>query len=565
MASVKSPRIGTPQILFGLSIGVLVIVVAVPMLLIFFNAFWVDGHFNVVDVVKVLKQPETYKALLNSLILSAGVTVTGTIVGTFFAWLVTRTDLPFKKTMKLLFLVPFMLPAFIGALAWKMLLSPRAGYINRFFIDVLGFDGPVFDIYTYAGIILVETMYLFPFVFIQVSGALERMDPTLEESARISGADLFTITRRITIPLVLPSILSGALLIMLYSMAHFGTVAVLGIETGIYNIPTLIYEKIHQSAGSFASIRSATVLATVLVLTAALILWLQNRVLSKGRYQIIAGKSFRPSELKLRGLRIPLFIFCLLYIAFTIVLPTATIFMVGALKTYGLPFTLANMTLANYHHILFEWDLTRDAIWNSVSLGLAAALITMFAGVIISYVIVKMKVRGKGLLEFLGMLPFSVPGSVIALGVILAWSGKFGINLYNTVWIILLAYIARYMAFSLKANSAALEQVHDSLVEAARASGATMAQALKDIVIPLVRPGMVAAFFLIFLPAMRELTVSVLLYGPTTRTIGVAIYTLNEDGETVYSAALAAIALIIIVLGEVLIKRLVTGKSASQG
>ena len=563
MASIKSPRVGTPQILFGLSVGVLVIVVAVPMLLIFFNAFWVDGHFNVVDVVKVLKQPETYKALLNSLILSAGVTVTGTIVGTFFAWLVTRTDLPFKKSMKLLFLVPFMLPAFIGALAWKMLLSPRAGYINRFFMDVLGFDGPVFDIYTYAGIILVETMYLFPFVFNQVSGALERMDPTLEESARISGADLFTITRRITIPLVLPSILSGSLLIMLYSMAHFGTVAVLGVETGIYNIPTLIYEKIHQSAGSFDSIRSATVLATVLVLTAALILWLQNRILSKGRYQIIAGKSFRPTELKLRAWRVPLFILCVAYIAFTIVLPTVTIFLVGALKTYGLPFTAANLTLSNYHHILFEWDLTRDAIWNSVSLGLSAALITMFAGVIISYVIVKMKVRGKGMLEFLGMLPFSVPGSVIALGVILAWSGKFGVNLYNTVWIILLAYIARYMAFSLKANSAALEQVHDSLVEAARASGATVWQALKDIVIPLVRPGMVAAFFLIFLPALRELTVSVLLYGPTTRTIGVAIYTLNEDGETVYSAALAGIALIIIVLGEVLIKRLVSGKNNS--
>ena len=556
-------RFGTPELLFSLSVALLVIVVAVPMLLIFFNAFWVDGHFNVADVIKVLQHPETYKALLNSLILSVGVTITGTIVGTFFAWLVTRTDLPFKKTMKLLFLVPFMLPAFIGALAWKMLLSPRAGYINRFFMDVLGFDGPVFNIYSYAGIILVETMYLFPFVFIQVSGALERMDPTLEESARISGADLFTITRKITIPLVLPSILSGALLIMLYSMAHFGTVAVLGVETGIYNIPTLIYEKIHQSAGSFASIRTATVLATVLVITAALILWLQNRILSKGRYQIIAGKSFRPAELKLRGLRIPLLVLCIAYIGFTIVLPTATIFMVGGLKTYGLQFTAENMTWANYKHILFEWDLTRDAIWNSISLGLSAALITMFAGVIISYVIVKMRVRGKGILEFLGMLPFSVPGSVIALGVILAWSGKFGINLYNTVWIILIAYIARYMAFSLKANSAALEQVHDSLVEAARASGATMGQALRDIVVPLVRPGMVAAFFLIFLPALRELTVSVLLYGPTTRTIGVAIYTLNEDGETVYSAALAGIALIIIVLGEVLIKRLVSGKNSA--
>ncbi|EGY34579.1 binding-protein-dependent transport systems inner membrane component [Aggregatibacter actinomycetemcomitans serotype e str. SC1083] len=550
----KSP-FNIANVILTLSIGILVIVVAVPVLLIFINSFWVDGQFNVTDVVQILKQQETYEALLNSLFIASGVTIMSTCVGTFFAWLVTRTDLPYKGFMKVMFLVPFMLPSFIGALAWKMLLSPRAGYINQFFMDTLGFEEPVFNIYSYAGIMAVETMYLFPFVFIQVCGALERMDPTLEESARISGASLFTITRKITIPLVMPSIVSGALLIMLYSMAHFGTVAVLGIENGIFNIPTLIYERIHQSAGSFDAIRTGTVLATVLVFTAAFIIWLQNKVLNRGRFQIIAGKSFRPVEVKLRGLRMPLLIICLLYIAFTIVLPTATIFLVGGLKTYGLPITWENLTMENYKFILFEWQLTKDAIHNSVSLGLAAAVITMFAGVMISYVIVKMRVRGKAILEFLGMLPFSVPGSVIALGVILAWSGKFGINLYNTVWIILIAYIARYMAFSLKANSAALEQVHDSLVEAARACGASMWQSLKDIVIPLVRPGMIAAFFLIFLPALRELTVSVMLYGPSTRTIGVAIYTLNEDGETVYSAALAGIALIIIVVGQTVIKR----------
>ena len=434
-----------------------------------------------------------------------------------------------------------------------MLLSPNSGYINTFFMETFGLTEPVFNIYSYFGISLVEVMYLFPFVFIQVCGALERMDPTLEESARISGAGLFTITRKITIPLVLPSIMSGALLIMLYSMAHFGTVAVLGIEQGIYNIPTLIYEKIHQSGGSFDSIRTGTVLATVLVVTAALIIWAQQKVLSRGHYQIIGGKSFRPMELKLRGLRYPLLFFCLAYIGFTILLPTVVIFLVGGVSTYGLPLTWENLSLDNYKYILFEYEVTKDAIFNSVTLGLAAAVITMFAGVMISYVIVKMKVRGKGILEFLGMLPFSVPGSVIALGVILAWSGKFGINLYNTVWIILVAYIARYMAFSLKANSAALEQVHDSLMEASRSCGATMWQSLKDIVIPLVRPGMISAFFLIFLPALRELTVSIMLYAPTTRTIGVAIYTLNEDGETVMSTALAGIALIIIVCGQMLI------------
>ena len=556
MSSVtKKSSFGVAQIILFLSVAILVIVVAVPVLLIFFNAFWVKGEFNIRDVVNIIMEPETYKALTNSVIIASGTTLGSTIVGTFFAWLVTRTDLPYKGFMKSMFLVPFMLPSFIGALAWKMLLSPNAGFINKFFMNNFGFEGPIFNIYSYLGIVLVEVMYLFPFVFIQVCGALERMDPTLEESARISGAGLFTITRKITIPLVLPSILSGALLIMLYSMAHFGTVAVLGIENGIFNIPTLIYQRIHQSAGSFESIRTGTVLATVLVISAAFIIWLQGKILSKGRYQIIGGKSFRPMELKLRALRIPLLIFCLAYIAFTIVLPTVVIFLVGGLKTYGLPFTLQNLSLDNYKFILFDYKVTKDAIWNSVSLGLGAAVITMFAGVMISYVIVKMKVRGKGILEFLGMLPFSVPGSVIALGVILAWSGQYGVNLYNTVWIILVAYIARYMGFSIKANSAALEQVHDSLVEAARSCGATMWQTLKDIVLPLVRPGMLASFFLIFLPSLRELTVSIMLYSPTTRTIGVAIYTLNEDGETVVSAALAGIALILIIVGQTLINR----------
>ena len=154
-------------------------------------------------------------------------------------------------------------------------------------------------------------------------------------------------------------------------------------------------------------------------------------------------------------------------------LPTVTIFLVALLKTYGLSFTLENMTLHNFTYILFTMKLTKDAIWNSFYLSLAAALVTMLVGTLISYVIVKMRVRGKFLLEFLGLLPFSVPGTVIALGVILMWSGKFGVNLYNTAWIIFVAYIARYMAFALKSTSAALEQVGDSLEEAARACGAT--------------------------------------------------------------------------------------------
>lgn len=555
MPSAGAKKFGMAEIIFLLSVLILVVIVALPVVLIFWTSFIVDGHLNMQAVMNTIMQEETFQALKMSIMIAACVTVTCTFVGTLFAWLVTRTDLPFKETMKVLFTVPFMLPAFIGALAWKMLLSPRAGYINQLWMAITGTRHALFNIYGFWGIVIIETMYLFPFVFIQVSGALERMDPTLEESARISGAGLFTITRKITIPLIMPAVVAGALLVCLYSLSHFGTPAILGTEVGIYTIPTMIYELIHQSAGSFTAIRAATVLSVVLVLSAAVILYAQNKVIKSGRFQIIAGKSVRPTVLKLRGLRTPLFIFCCVYLLITVVMPTVTIFLVGFLNTYGLPLALENMSWENYRYVLFEWKLTKDAIWNSAYLSLSAAFVTMIAGGIISYVLVKLKVRGKWFLEFLGMLPFSLPGTVIALGVILTWSGRFGINIYNTAWIIFVAYIARYMAFSLKSNSAALEQVHDSLVEASRASGATPWQSLRDIVIPLIRPGMVAAFFLIFLPALRELTTSVLLYGPTTRTIGVAIYTLNEDGETVYACALAGVALLLIVGGEILIKR----------
>ena len=547
------PKISAAQIVLVFSVLVLVIVVGIPVILIFFTAFFEDGKLNIPGFVQILKDPDTYQALWNSLIIAFGTTLCATIVGVFFAWLVARTDLPFKKTMKALFLVPFMLPSFIGALAWKVLLSPRAGYINKFLMALFGLEKAPIDIMSMGGIIVIESMYLFPFVFLQVESALERMDPTLEESARISGAGLLTITCKITLPLVLPSILSGALLVALYSLAHFGVPAILGTEKGIYNIPTKIYERIYSSGGSFRAIRVGTILSTILVISAALILKAQDLLLKKGKYQIIAGKSMRPMLLKLRALRTPLLIVSILYIGTTVILPTVTIFLVGGLKTYGLSFEIKNLTWANYLEI-FRWKMTKDAIWNSVYLSLGAALVTMLAGTMISYVIVKSRPKGKFILELLGVLPFSLPGTVIALGVILTWSGRFGINLYNTPWIIFVAYIARYMAFSLKSNSATLQQVSDSLEEASRACGATHFQTLKNIVLPLIRPGMISAFFLIFLPALRELTTSVLLYGPTTRTIGVAIYALNEDGETVRAAALASVALVIILLGETSIR-----------
>jgi iron(III) transport system permease protein len=251
------------------------------------------------------------------------------------------------------------------------------------------------------------------------------------------------------------------------------------------------------------------------------------------------------------------------FLAITVILPLFTIFGVGFLKAYGVPMKLANMTLNNFKYVLFESKMARDSIRNSFFLSITSAVITMLVGTMIAYVIVKIQPKGKGVLEVLGVLPYSIPGIVLAVGVILTWSGAFYVNLYNTIWIILIAYIARYMAFSMKSASASLEQVHDSLEEASRTCGASHFESLLDVTLPLIRPGMVAGFFLIFLPAMRELTTSLLLYGPFTRTMGVAIYSINEEGYTVQACALAGVAIIIIVIGELLL-RFVTRERRGQ-
>ena len=173
----------------------------------------------------------------------------------------------------------------------------------------------------------------------------------------------------------------------------------------------------------------------------------------------------------------------------------------------------------------------------------------MFLGVMVAYVVIKIKPKGKEILEMLSVLPYSIPGTVLAIGVILAWSGALGgISLYNTIWIILVAYMARYLSFSMKSASASLQQVHPSLEEAARACGASHTESLKDVTLPLIRPAMVAGFFLIFLPSMRELTTSILLYGPYTRTLGVQIFALRDSGQIPQASALAAIAIVIIIV-----------------
>jgi iron(III) transport system permease protein len=231
------------------------------------------------------------------------------------------------------------------------------------------------------------------------------------------------------------------------------------------------------------------------------------------------------------------------------------IILVSFNKAYGLPFTAENFTFIHYINVFTKNAMVKDSVKNSLFLAFSAGLICLMLGTILAYVIYKVKPKGGTILEMLAVLPYSLPGTVMSIGCILAWSGFFfGISLYNTIWIILVAYVARYLSYVLKSSSAALQQVHPSLEEAARSCGASHYEALKDVTLPLIKPAMLSGFFLVFLPCMRELTTSILLYGPKSRTLGVAIYQLRINGQINQAAALSVITILLIIIMNNLVK-----------
>lgn len=548
MAALDGKHFSLDRILTIVCFAILFVIVLVPVAMIFYVTFFEGGKFDFSLFKKVIINKDNVGAMWNTIKVAIGATVVGTIMGLFFAWLVGRSDIPTKGFMKALFNIPYMFPPFFGAMAWDLMLNGRSGYINKWFMSTFGISTPLFNINSIGGIVFVECCYYFPFVYMQVVNSLERMDSTLEESARIAGASQWYVIRKITLPLVKPAISAGSLLILTSSLAHFGVPSMLGFSQNIYTLPTRIYQLFYRATGSFQGIREGSALSILLILVVVLALVLQKYVLKAGSYDIIKGKSTRPMLIKLRGIKVPMLIISYVCLFVIVALPLGMIIIVGFLKAYGLPLTLANMTLNNYRNILFNNTMVMDSIKNSIFLAFSAGIICMLLGVMVAYVIVKIKPKGSLILELLSLLPYAIPGIVMAIGVILVWSGRFGLNLYNTIWIILVAYLARYLSFSMKSASASLQQVHPSLEEAARSCGASHFASLKDVTVPLIRPSMISGFFLIFLPAMRELTTSVLLYGPYSRTLGVAIYSLRNDGYITLASALAALAILLIIV-----------------
>jgi iron(III) transport system permease protein len=529
------------------------VVIVYPLSLVVVKSFSSEAGFTFENYVKIFSDSANLKAFWNSIWVSSLSTLICVAVGTILAMLVVRTDIPGKSWLRMLLLLPYGIPPFIGAMAWAQLFGP-VGYVSKLYMTLTGATSAPWNIYSAAGVVLVLAVYQFPVVFITVSGALGKIDTSLEEAARMSGAGPFRTLIDVTMPLITPAITASALLAFVGCISNFGIPALLGFRARFFVLTTKIY-----SALSIPDMPLATAMAVILAITSGIPLILERRLeRGQSRYTVIAGKSVRPQTMSLGSWRIPVFIIVVLVSLFAGVVPLISMLLTSFLKYWGAPLNLANMTTSHYKYIL-DLPMASRAFRNSLFLAVSAATITMAVGALVSYMSVRAKIKGAKTLDFVGTIPYAVPCTMVAIAMILAWSRP-PVMLYGTIWVILAAYLVRYMPFSIRTTNATLQQVHVSLEEAARVSGAGWTQTMRDIVMPLIKPGLIAGWILVFMPALRELTMSVLLWSQGAETIGVVIYNMQDAGYTQIAAALSTIVLLVILAGNAIVRKLSKGE-----
>lgn len=545
-----------------LAVALLIILVALPLGVLFHRSLVRDGMLSLDNYIEVFSATRNYQPIWDTVKLGVWSVVLASILGIPLAWFVARTNLPGRRFLEIACLLPYMLPPLIGAMAWTQLFAPRAGYVNQLWMSFTGTRTALFNIYSFEGMVVVMGFYTFPFIFLAVRGALERMNPSLEEAARICGARPSRVARDVTVPLVIPSVMAGMMLAFLYTISNFGVPALLGMRARIFVLTTRVYAYILQ--GNIEGIQLATSLSVVLLAMAGVFL-LANRVILRRQHgaAIISGKSVRPTRVELGKWRYPLAFAVHLFMGLTTLAPIVALFLTSFLKAWGLPLQAQNFTLRNYQYVLFEFPFSRTAMLNSFLLAVVSATAAVILGTALAYIVVKTKVRGRQAVDSLVTFPNAIPGTVVALAMILAWSGRFGINIYNTFWILIAAYLAYYTFYAYRNIAASLVQVHPSMEEAARISGAGTLRSLRDVIFPLIRPGLVVGWLLVFAPTLRELTISILLYGPYTPTIGVVLFDLQDAGYFHIASALAAVLVVVILVTNLVMRRIVAGRQPS--
>jgi iron(III) transport system permease protein len=401
-------------------------------------------------------------------------------------------------------------------------------------------------------------MYVYPFVFIYTASALDNMDANLEDAANILGSSKWKTAFKITLPLVAPAIISGAILSFLEALALFGVPAVLGMSRGIFTLTTRIYQLFNYPP----NFEQGAAMAIPLIIITGILLIFQYMYLRKKQFTIISGKSSQPMLIRLGLAKWPVLAYCLLIIFLSVIMPYLMLLLISLSKIWGAQLSLSNLTLDNFDFILFRYSLSQRSFINSFFLSFAAATLAVILGLIIAIYNKRTENLGRRFLHYMMVLPFAIPG--IAMAVAFLWAYiKPPFNLYGTIWILLVAYIARRIPLCYMNCSDAMGQINFELEESARILGASWFKSILKITIPLLKLSLVSGWMLVFITSFRELSASILLYSPNSEVIAVTIITLFEEGEF---EALAALSIIILMITLVFIagSRKIVGKGVAQ-
>ncbi len=559
MAGDKNWVIDVKWIIILLIVDFLLFFQMLPLFYLIVKSFFPNGTFTLETFSRLYTYPLNLDALLNTVIAAFATMVLGTLLAFPLAWLVGRTNLHGKKFFRRLFVLTYMVPPYVGAMAWLRLLNPNVGTINQVFRAVFGLSdapGPL-NIYSLGGLIWVLTTFYYPYAFITISRAMEKMDPSLEEASRISGASPLKTLFTVTLPMMLPSLISGALLVFVCAASCYGIPSIIGAPGKVHTVTTRIVE--YVTLGS-QGINDATGMAVFLMIIAAIILYISDFVLAKRQYITVSGKSVRPAIVDLRKWRVPLTVVVSLFAVVVILIPFATILTTSFKIDVGKSvFDPENFTFGQWT-LIFGRPETINSLKNSLIFGAVTATVGILVACVMSYLLQRTRVRGRKLPDFLITLGSGTPSVVIALGLIMTMKGTFGVSIYNTAYIIIVAYLIKYMMMGMRTVVSAMSQIHVSLEECSQVSGASWLRTMFRITGPLIFPSIAAGWFLIFIPSFYELSMTTLLYSSTTKTIGFQLYEYWTFTSQPQSCAMAFGILMIVVALNAVLNRLTKGE-----
>jgi iron(III) transport system permease protein len=485
--------------------------------------------------------------LLNTLTVSVAATVMALVFGFVMAWILTRTNVPGRHLFEQLMAVPYYLTPLLGALAWSLLGAPESGFINQIW-RALGGTGHLIDINTPYGIAWVMALFEGSVAFVMIAAVMKSMDPALEEASQIMGASRIRTMLRITLPLVVPGVLGAAIFVFAEMLGSFAAALVLGTPSRYYVITTAIYQLVQQYP---PKIQIAAAMGVSLFAVMFFMLFLYRRIVMAGSYVTITGKAFRPRVADIGPLRYLLLGICLLYLFAAVGLPLVTL-LYASLQKIAVAFPAAeNWTLENFR-VAVTMNAVRSALGNSLLLGFATATIGVVLMGLLAWLIYRSRLPGSGLIEYVVMFPQAVPRLVFAFGLMWAWV-VFPIPIYGTLWLLLIAYLTVFLPLGVRTIAGVMLQIDKSLEECAQMCGASWAFRVRTVTIPLLVPGLVAAWLLLFIASIRELGASILLMGPHSKVITPSIVESWFGTSSELTAALALIQTLVVAVAMIVL------------